>query len=151
MLSVGTQAPLFEADSTAGTIKLSHYIGQQPIVLIFYPMDETPGCTKQLCAVRDSRSLYARYDALVMGVNPASLEHHRKFAEKQGYDFPLVVDSGGEIRKAYDVGKMLGLIAQQRVVFVIGRDGKIAFAQKGNRPTEEIIGVLQSLRDANGG
>ncbi|WP_127532500.1 peroxiredoxin [Paenibacillus kobensis] len=149
MLPIGTQAPLFEADSTTGMIKLNNYIGKQPIVLIFYPMDETPGCTKQLCAVRDSRALYAQYDALVMGVNPASLEHHRKFAEKQGYDFPLIVDSGGEIRKAFGVGKMLGLIAQQRVVFVIGRDGKIAFAQKGNRPTEEIIGVLQSLQNTN--
>ncbi|GFN30228.1 peroxiredoxin [Paenibacillus xylaniclasticus] len=149
MLQVGTPAPLFEADSTQGRISLGDYVGKQPIVLIFYPMDETPGCTKQLCAVRDSRSLYAQYDALVMGVNPASLDHHRKFAERQGYDFPLIVDRGGEIRKSFGVGKMLGLIAQQRVVFIIDLDGKIAFAQKGNRPTEEIISVLHTLQNTN--
>lgn len=145
MLQPGTTAPLFDADSTQGRINLQDYIGKQPIVLIFYPMDETPGCTKQLCAVRDSRSLYARYDALVMGVNPASLEHHRQFAEKQGYDFPLVVDAGGDIRKSYGVGKMLGLFAQQRIVFIIDRSGKIAYAEKGNRPTDEIISALQKL------
>ncbi|MBD3919552.1 peroxiredoxin [Paenibacillus sp. PR3] len=145
MLTVGTKAPLFEADSTQGTINLAQYVGKQPIVLIFYPMDETPGCTKQLCAVRDSRALYARHNAIVLGVNPASLEHHRQFAEKHNYDFPLVVDDGGDIRKSYGVGKFLGLIAQQRVVFIIDQEGKIVFAEKGLRPTEEILGVLQSL------
>jgi thioredoxin-dependent peroxiredoxin len=145
MLPIGSKAPLFEADSTQGTINLAQYVGKQPIVLIFYPMDETPGCTKQLCAVRDSRALYARHNAVVLGVNPASLEHHRQFAEKNNYDFPLVVDNGGDIRKSYGVGKFLGLIAQQRVVFIIDQEGKIIFAEKGLRPTEEILGVLQSL------
>ncbi|EFM12652.1 alkyl hydroperoxide reductase/ Thiol specific antioxidant/ Mal allergen [Paenibacillus curdlanolyticus YK9] len=146
MLTIGSTAPLFEANSTQGIIKLSDYVGKQPIVLIFYPMDETPGCTKQLCAVRDSRSLYARYNALVMGVNPSTLEHHQQFAERQGYDFPLIVDAGGEIRKAFGVGKLLGLFAQQRVVFIIGQDGRIVFAEKGNRPTEEILEALQALQ-----
>ena len=145
MLKPGTKAPLFTGESTQGPIRLEDYIGSRPIVLIFYPMDETPGCTKQLCAVRDSKDLYAGHNALVMGINSGSLEHHRKFSDKHDYDFPLVVDEDGSIRKAYDVGKILGFAMQQRIVYVIDQSGSIVFAEKGLRPTEEIIGVLAGL------
>ncbi|AJY73381.1 peroxiredoxin [Paenibacillus beijingensis] len=142
MLRIGDQAPLFEANSTEGLIRLQDYIGRQPVVLIFYPMDETPGCTKQLCAVRDSKALYAAHHAVVMGINSGSLEQHHKFASAQGYDFPLVADANGSIRRRYAVGKMLGIVLQQRVVYVIGKNGRIQFAKKGLPPTEEIIAAL---------
>lgn len=144
MLEVGQPAPLFTADSTIGTIQLSDYIGKQPIVLIFYPMDDTPGCTAQLCAVRDSKALYARHDAIVFGVNQGGLDSHKAFAAKHGYDFPIISDSDNAIRRSYDVGKMLGLFLQQRIVYVIGRDGNIAFARKGTPPTEDIVAVMKS-------
>lgn len=142
MLAVGTKAPTFVAESTKGRIDLASYLGEKNVVLIFYPMDETPTCTKQLCAVRDAASAYAARDTVVLGVNPAGLEKHQRFAQRQGYDFPLVVDERGRIRKAYDVGKMLGLIAQERVVYGIGLDGRIVYARKGNPPTEEILAAL---------
>lgn len=145
MLSVGNQAPVFRAESTKGTIELKDYIGKQPVVLIFYPMDDTPGCTKQLCAVRDAEPSYAGFNALVLGINPATKDSHQKFAAKHGYDFPLIADQNGEIRDQYKVGKMLGFLAQQRVVYVIGLDGSIAYAEKGLRPTEEILAVLQQI------
>jgi peroxiredoxin Q/BCP len=143
VLSVGQPAPLFEADSTMGPVRLRDYIGKQPVVLIFYPMDDTPGCTAQLCAVRDSKPLYAKYDAAVFGVNPGGLDSHHEFARKNRYDFPIISDPDQAIRKAYDVGKILGLFLQQRIVYVIGRDGRIAYARKGNRPTEEILHALE--------
>jgi peroxiredoxin Q/BCP len=142
MLEVGQPAPLFQANSTQGTIKLSDYISKQPIVLIFYPMDDTPGCTAQLCAVRDSKALYAKYDAVVFGVNQGDVNSHQAFADKHGYDFPIISDADSSIRKAYDVGKVLGLFLQQRIVYVIGRDGTIAFARKGTPSTEEIVAVM---------
>lgn len=145
MLAIGQKAPLFQAASTQGTIELGPLIGKQPIVLIFYPMDDTPGCTKQLCAVRDSKAKYAQFGAAVFGVNPGSLESHQKFAEKHQYDFPLISDVDERIRQSYGVGKMLGLFAQQRVVFVIDLEGSIAYAEKGLRPTEEIMEILQKL------
>ncbi|WNQ09755.1 peroxiredoxin [Paenibacillus aurantius] len=145
MLQVGDTAPSFQAESTQGKIDLKPYIGRQPIVLIFYPKNETPICTKQLCAVRDSKQQYARYHALVLGVNQGSLQQHEKFARHHGYDFPLLSDSDGEINKSYDVGNFLfGLIGQNRIVYVIGLDGKIAYARKGNRPTSEILEALES-------
>ncbi|UQZ82823.1 Putative peroxiredoxin bcp [Paenibacillus konkukensis] len=146
MLSIGQPAPSFEAQSTLGPIRLGDVLGKRPIVLIFYPKDETPVCTKQLCAVRDSKSQYAEYDALVLGVNPGSLEEHRQFSQKFMYDFPLVSDADERIRKLYDVGKVLFFI-QQRIVYVISRAGIIVYAQKGNRPTSEILAALQAHRD----
>lgn len=146
MLQVGQTAPVFTAESTQGTISLTEHVGKRPIVLIFYPKDETPICTKQLCAVRDSKALYAEYDALVLGVNPGTLEQHGQFAKKFMYDFPLVSDRDQSIHTQYDVGKIMGLFGQQRIVYVIGKDGRIAYAEKGNRPTGEILAVLERMK-----
>ncbi|MFD0678122.1 MULTISPECIES: peroxiredoxin [unclassified Paenibacillus] len=142
MLSIGSIAPSFEADSTRGTINLQHYLGKQPIVLIFYPKDETPICTKQLCAARDSASQYAEFNALVLGINPGTLEEHRQFSQKFLYDFPLVSDTDETIRQLFDVGKIF-LLGQQRCVIVIGIKGDIIYAKKGNRPTAEILNALK--------
>jgi peroxiredoxin Q/BCP len=149
MLAIGAKAPLFEADSTMGKIRLADAVGKRPVVLIFYPKDETPICTKQLCSVRDSKEQYAQYDALVVGVNPGTLEEHRKFADKFQYDFPLISDRGEAIRQLYDVGlQLLPFLGQQRIVFVIGKDGRIAYARKGNRPTKEILAALEAAEQA---
>lgn len=144
MLSIGQEAPVFRAESTEGPIDLGRYLGKQPLVLIFYPKDETPICTRQLCAVRDSKAQYARYNALVLGVNPGDLASHKSFAAKHGYDFPLLSDTDKTINRLYDVGDMLfGWIGQHRVVYVIGKSGKILYAHRGNRPTGEILAVLE--------
>ncbi|TBL81292.1 peroxiredoxin [Paenibacillus thalictri] len=144
MLEIGSHAPDFTAESTQGEVRLADHLGKRPIVLIFYPKDETPICTKQLCAVRDSKTRYAEFDALVLGVNPGSIDEHRRFAAKHRYDFPLISDHDQAIRQKYGVGELLfGLLGQQRIVFVIGKDGKIAYARKGNRPTDEIVAVLR--------
>lgn len=151
MLQPGAKAPLFEAESTKGTIRMADIIGKQPIVLIFYPKDETPICTKQLCAVRDSKAQYAKYNALVVGVNPGSLEEHERFSTKFMYDFPLISDKNEAILQKYDVGyQLFKFLGQQRIVFVIGRDGNIAYARKGNRPTAEILAALEQA-EANMG
>jgi peroxiredoxin Q/BCP len=143
MLAVGIPAPAFTAESTQGTIRLADYLGKQPVVLIFYPKDDTPICTKQLCAVRDSKTQYAQFNALTLGINPGKLEEHERFAQKFMYDFPLVTDRGEHIRQLYAVGQTLfGLLGQQRIVYVIGTDGKIAYGRRGNRPTGEILQAL---------
>ncbi|NHN31266.1 peroxiredoxin [Paenibacillus agricola] len=142
MLAIGQNAPSFNAESTQGAIQLSDHLGKQPIVLIFYPKNETPICTKQLCAVRDSKTLYAKFNALVLGVNPGSLADHKQFSQKFQYDFPLISDQGDLIRHLYDVGKIF-LLGQQRCVIVISKDGTIVYARKGNRPTDEILSALK--------
>lgn len=144
MLQPGERAPVFVAESTQGRIDLAEHLGRRPVVLVFYPMDETPTCTRQLCAVRDAAADYVAADVQVFGVNPAGLEAHHRFAQRQGYDFPLIADEGGAIRRAYGVGRMLGLFAQQRVVFVIGADGRIAWVRKGFPPTDEILAAARA-------
>ncbi|WP_281886047.1 peroxiredoxin [Paenibacillus sp. YYML68] len=149
MLPLGSAAPAFTADSTQGTIKLEEHLGKRPIVLVFYPKNETPICTQQLCAVRDSKEQYAAYDALVLGINPASTEAHSRFASRFMYDFPLISDKDDTIRQLYGVGQLLfGLLGQQRFVYVIGRSGRIIFAQKGNPPTERMLAALKSDQGA---
>ncbi|WP_199622093.1 peroxiredoxin [Paenibacillus alkalitolerans] len=144
MVKVGDQAPAFEADSTKGIIRLQDHLGKRPIILIFYPMDNTPGCTKQLCAVTDSKSDYEQLDALVLGVNAANVNEHGRFASKFGYGFPLVADEGGRIRKLYGIGKVLGFLVQQRTVVAIDKEGRVAAVIKGNPPTEQILSVLRA-------
>ncbi|WP_166242390.1 peroxiredoxin [Paenibacillus turpanensis] len=122
MAKPGDLAPAIEAESTQGTIRLSDYLGQRPIVLIFYPRDFTPVCTAQLCAARDSKAQYAQVDAVVLGVNPGGLEKHSEFSEKYNLDFPLLSDPDGNVRKAFGIGKLLGLFSVQRAVVVIGKD-----------------------------
>ncbi|TDF95845.1 peroxiredoxin [Paenibacillus piri] len=145
MLSIGQQAPSFEAESTQGRVRLGEYFGKQPVVLIFYPKDETPICTKQLCAVRDSAARYAEFNALVLGINPGSIDEHERFAQKYGYDFPLVSDRDERIRQLYEVGN-IPLLGQKRCVFVIDASGTVIYAKRGNRPTAEIVEALKSSR-----
>lgn len=142
MLKIGDKAPIFSAESTMGPVHLQEYAGQKNVVLIFYPGDDTPVCTKQLCAVQDNYAAFEKAGAIVLGINPAELAKHETFAGKFGYRFPLIVDEGGKIRDAYDVGKILGLFFQQRIVYIIGADGKIIYAKKGNPPVSELLQAI---------
>lgn len=145
MLIVGQKAPSFIAESTKGMINLNNYLKRQPIVLIFYPGDDTSICTAQLCAVRDSKAEYEELHAFVVGINSGSMEEHHKFSNKFLYDFPLISDSDEQIHHQYNIGKILW-IRPNRIVYVIDLQGNIAYARKGNRPTKEIF---ESIRGVN--
>jgi len=127
-------------------IVAADYVGKKNVVLIFYPADDTPGCIKQLCAARDALKDYEERDTAIIGVNPASRQNHEAFAQKYNLSFPIIEDTGGGIRKAYDVNRILGLVAQQRIVYIIDKSWKIAFAGKGNRSTQELLDALDRLR-----
>ncbi|MFC8688429.1 peroxiredoxin [Brevibacillus porteri] len=144
MLKVGDSAPVFTAMSTNGTIDSKNHIGKENIVLIFYPGDDTPICTKQLCAVQEHYTKIERANTVVFGVNPGGMNKKRSFADKFRYQFPLIVDEDESIRKAYDVGKVLGLFFQQRIVYIIGINGNIIYAKKGNPPVSELLQVIES-------
>jgi thioredoxin-dependent peroxiredoxin len=145
MLKPGTSAPAFCAQSTEGTIHLQDYFGKKNIVLIFYPGDDTPVCTKQLCGIQERYSDLEKLDTVVFGINPANLNKHEAFAGKFGYSFPLIVDEDEQIRHAYDVGKILGLFFQQRIVYIIGKDQTIIYSKKGNPPVAELMQVIAAL------
>src|SRR6185369_5555098 len=123
---VGDKAPDFEAkDQDGKTWKLSNLAGKQVALLYFYPKDDTPGCTKEACGLRDRMSDLKKDDVQVLGVSFDSGESHKAFVAKYTLNFPLLVDTDGKIGDAY--GARMGANNRaRRVSFLIGLDGKIA-------------------------
>lgn len=144
MLKVGEAAPDFTAaDDQGHTVTLSQFRGKSPVVLVFYPMDGTPVCTTQLCEFRDAYAELQARGMVVLGVNPGSEGSHRQFVERQKLPFPLVVDEGKRIARAYKTVLGWGVLSiTNRSVYVVGTDGKIAFAQLGKPTPQEILKAL---------
>lgn len=139
MLTPGAEAPDFSLLSDKGdTVKLSDFRKKNPVVLVFYPGDQTPGCTHQLCAIRDDYAKFRDKGAMVFGVNPADMESHKKFVEKQHYQFRLLVDPGQKVAALYGAK---GLMVQ-RAVFVVDKEGKIVFAKRGMPADSEILDAI---------
>ncbi|GDX41210.1 peroxiredoxin [Armatimonadota bacterium] len=143
---IGDVAPDFSATTHDGTpVRLSDFRGKQNVVLVFYPGDSTPTCTSQLCAFRDSWESLQQEDATILGINPFSAESHTRFVKHYQFPFPLVVDKGSEIAKAYGRAALFGMLIK-RAVYIIDKAGKIAYAQPGNPPPNEVLAILQTLQ-----
>ena len=122
-LSVGDSAPNFTAKDTNGnTISLSSYAGK-PVVIYFYPKDDTPGCTKEACSFRDNYAQYLSKGITVFGVSMDDEASHQKFTEKFSLPFPLLADTNGALTKSFDVD---GGGYSKRVTYVIDGAGKIS-------------------------
>ena len=144
-LNVGDTAPDFSLAAQDGTtVKLSELKGK-PVVLIFYPMDRTPGCTKQLCAVRDDYDRYEKADIAVFGVNGGGAEAHRKFVSQYRLRTPLLVDTGLRVSSAYDAVAGFGPARMiKRTVVGVAPDGTVAYYRRGMPSTDEIIAAVTS-------
>ncbi|HEX9939058.1 MAG TPA: peroxiredoxin [Longimicrobium sp.] len=142
LLPIGAEAPEFDANTTdGGRVSLAHFRGKKSVLLMFYPKDDTPGCTRQMCSARDERDEYEEAGIRRFGVNPGTIDSHRKFADKYMLDFPLIVDEGSRIAAAYGVLKDNGGVA--RATYVIDPDGRIAYAAPGAHGVSEILGALR--------
>ena len=123
VLPVGSEAPDFEGIADDGNrIRLSEFTSKGPVVMYFYPKDETPGCTAEACAFRDEWDDFKKVGATVIGVSSDSVESHRKFKQHRNLPFILVSDEGQKIRSLYGAK---GLLIPPRISFVI-IGGKIA-------------------------
>ena len=137
-LPVGAPAPDFSLpDDTGQTVSLSTLRGH-PVVLVFYPGDDTPGCTRQLCEFRDQWDLARQRGASVFGVNPQSPASHVRFRQKFHFPFPLLIDRGQKVGALYRTN---GLIVK-RTVYLIGPDGTIRFARRGMPKPAEVLAAL---------
>jgi peroxiredoxin Q/BCP len=124
-LTEGTIAPDFELpDQNGAPVRLSQFRGK-PVVVYFYPKDDTTGCTIEACAFRDNSPRFEAKGAAILGISDDSESSHAKFDAKYGLGFTLLSDKGGRVRKLYGVKKILGLIPS-RVTFVIDSEGVIA-------------------------
>src|SRR5947207_7035937 len=123
---VGDKAPLIQGkDQDGKTVKLADLVAKKIVLLYFYPKDDTPGCTKEACGLRDRMTDLEKDNVQVLGVSFDNGESHQKFISKYNLNFPLLVDTDGKIADAYGV-RMPGKNMANRVSFLIDRDGKIA-------------------------
>ena len=128
-------------------------MGKKPVVLFFYPKDNTLGCTKEVCAFRDRFEEFSKLDAEVIGISSDSVESHRSFAANHHLPYTLLSDEGGKVRKLYGVPNTLGLFPG-RVTYVIDKEGVVRHvfsSQLGaTRHVEEALKVLVSLASQQG-
>jgi thioredoxin-dependent peroxiredoxin len=150
MIEEGRPAPGFELTSDSGeTVSLESLRGK-PVVLYFYPKDDTPGCTAQACGIRDAWGEFERAGAVVLGVSPDDEASHAKFKEKYGLQFPLLADTGHEVAERYGVwaeksyaGKTY--MGVERSTFVIDADGNVAKELRKVKPDTHADDVLAAL------
>jgi thioredoxin-dependent peroxiredoxin len=127
-LGIGDPAPDFTLPGTGGqTYTLSDYRGT-PVVLVFYPGDDTPVCTRQLNTYNDDLSQFEGVGAQVLAVSQQDMESHEKFAAKHGFKFPLLADTDKAVAGAYGTLGPLGF--PRRSVFVIDGEGRIRYAHR---------------------
>ncbi len=152
-LKPGDPAPDFEGRTTDGSrVSLKDFRGKK-LVMYFYPMDDTPGCTKQACSLRDHNREIAAKGAAILGVSTQDEASHRKFTEKYRLNFPLLADEDGKVGRAYGTIGSGGLLSAakaligmaDRVTFVIDEKGRIAHVI--DRPdvanhAEEVLALL---------
>jgi peroxiredoxin Q/BCP len=143
---VGAKAPDFALPSQSGErVRLGDFLGK-PVVLFFYPKDNTLGCTKEVCAFREDFEEFGKLDAEVIGISSDSVESHRAFADKHDLPFALLSDEGGKVRKLYGVPNTLGLFPG-RVTYVVDEAGVVRYvfsSQLGvERHVQEAIDALR--------
>jgi peroxiredoxin Q/BCP len=147
MLHAGDDAPDFSLESDEGeTVTLSALRGR-PVVFYFYPKDDTPGCTKQACSLRDGYGAIQASGAALYGISPDDSESHRAFREKYGLPFPLLVDSDHRLAELYGVWKERpdGSTGILRSAFVVGADGRLLSASYGVTPEDTTPEALAAL------
>jgi peroxiredoxin Q/BCP len=147
-VKVGERAPDFTLpDANGKDVRLADFAGR-PVVLYFYPKDDTPGCTKEACTFRDQYQDFQDAGAAVLGVSSDSSESHRRFAAKHRLPFTLLADRGGQVRKRYGVPATLGLLPG-RVTFVIDGAGVVRHVFNSQLDaTRHVKEALHVLRKA---
>ena len=147
-LSPGDKAPDFTLPGTGGgTYSLDDFLGK-PIVLVFYPGDDTPVCTKQLNSYNDDLLQFENVGAQVLAVSAQDMASHEKFSSKYGFQFPLLADTDKSVASAYGILGPLGF--PRRSVFIVDGGGVIRYVHRAiagltYRPVSELVDALKAL------
>lgn len=143
----GQPAPDFTLPSTAGEITLSQRCKDRSVLLVFYPGDDTPVCTKQLCDYRDHLGVFEDLGVDVLGINPQSLDSHRKFVEKHGLTFPLLADADKSVCRSYGALNLMGMA--KRALVLVGPDQRVRYSRVDlpifHRSASELEEVIEGL------
>lgn len=152
---VGKKAPAFTLRSDDGSeVRLADLIGS-PVVLYFYPKDDTPGCTKEACSFRDRKEELAQQGAKVFGISPDTVESHARFKRKYGLNFPLLADVDHKTAEKYGAWREKTLYGKksmgiQRSTYLIDAAGKVAKVWQRVQVEGHDEQVLQALRELQG-
>ena len=150
-ISVGVPAPDFSLPDEINVIRrLSDFRGR-PVVLYFYPKDDTPGCTTEACNFRDDYSAYIEADVILLGVSADSPKSHAKFKKKYSLPFPLLADDGHVVCDQYQVWGPKKFMGREydgilRTTFLIDANGKIVRVFENVKPSEHSAEVLEALK-----
>jgi len=145
LLNVGDTAPDFEAINDEGkSVSLKEFRGK-PVVLYFYPKDDTPGCTAEACSFRDNFEEFQKKGVVVLGVSIDSTKSHKNFKDKYNLNFPLISDKSREIVEKY--GATGDSKSAKRVTFIIDRNGKIAYVYSKVTPKDHSVEVMKKLQE----
>ena len=150
-ISSGIPAPEFSLPDETGAIRtLSEFRGH-PVILYFYPKDDTPGCTTEACNFRDNYSQYTRAGITILGVSPDTSKSHAKFKTKYGLPFPLLADAEHKVCELYEVWGLKKNYGREfngvfRTTFLIDENGKIIHVFKNVKPAEHSAEVLAEFK-----
>lgn len=144
---IGKMAPDFTLPSSTGeNISLKQFKGKKTVILYFYPKDDTSGCTKEACELRDSAAEFEKHNVVILGVSTDPMESHLKFRDKHHLPFPLLTDEDAAVAKLFGVYKMKNLYGKkylgiERTTFIIDKTGRIAQIY----PKVKVDGHIQDL------
>jgi thioredoxin-dependent peroxiredoxin len=149
-VDVGSKAPNFTLPSQSGElVSFRDFLGEKPVVLFFYPKDDTPGCTREACAFRDEYEQFSELDTEVIGISSDSVDSHKRFAKKHKLPFTLLSDRREKVRRLYDVPNTFGLFPG-RVTYAIDQEGivrQVFSSQIGvERHVQQALEALHSIR-----
>ncbi len=146
MPEVGDKAPSFKlAAYPSGTVSLDHFLGKKNVILAFYPKDDTPGCTKEMCSFSEDLSKFNDKDTQVLGISCDSVASHESFVGKFGLKQPLLADQDGSVARDYGTIKTGDRPMSNRVLFVIDKTGTIKHVFQGMPDNAELLAVVESL------
>jgi thioredoxin-dependent peroxiredoxin len=147
LIKVGEKAPNFTLLNQKGK-EVNLYTDLlkkecKAVLLVFYPKDNTPGCTDQLCRIRDDYSQFLKAGIIVYGVNHDGAKSHQGFIEKQGYQFDILIDPDKKTIKEYGATKFFFKnITISRSVVLVGKDGLVKYTHKGQQDNQEILTLM---------
>lgn len=143
-VNVGDPMPSFKIKDSEGYALSNEDLIGSPVVLYFYPKDDTPGCTKEACSFRDNMGRLDEFDTLVIGVSPDPQSSHDQFARKFNLNFTLLADDNMELCRKFDIHK--GVVGIERTTFVIDGDGIIRWVERPVSIPEHVERVISALK-----
>lgn len=151
-LNIGDKMPAFKAKDSTGHVYSSEDVMGGPVVIYFYPKDETPGCTKEACSFRDHISSFDECDAILIGISPDDAKSHESFIEKNNLNFTLLSDESLDICHKFDVLRegSDGKPRLERTTFVIDSRGIITWIERPVNVDGHTERVLKALKEISG-